>query len=115
MRTVNPWSYVHVTLQPGTSVAQTIPHGWTGTIYVFGGVAHIGPRELRLGDYAVFADDGDAIALANDLPTLDEYRRQIRQRMESSPLMDAPRFARNLESVYRTAWQKWTSESPADR
>jgi redox-sensitive bicupin YhaK (pirin superfamily) len=66
VRTVNPWSYVHVTLQPGASAAQTVPHGWTGTIYVFGGVAHIGPRELRRGDYAVFADDGDAIALSND-------------------------------------------------
>jgi redox-sensitive bicupin YhaK (pirin superfamily) len=66
VHTVNPWSYVHVTLQPGANVAQTVPHGFTGTIYVFGGVATIGTRELRHGDYAVFADDGDTIALANN-------------------------------------------------
>ena len=65
VHTVNPWSYVHVTLQPGAHVAQAVPRGFTGTIYVFGGVATIGTRELRHGDYAVFADDGDAIALAN--------------------------------------------------
>ncbi|GAC1582638.1 MAG: pirin family protein [Candidatus Elarobacter sp.] len=63
---VTPWTYVHVTLAPGARVAQPLPHGWTGTIYVFGGVAAIGARELRHGDYAVFADDGDTIALAND-------------------------------------------------
>jgi redox-sensitive bicupin YhaK (pirin superfamily) len=66
VHTVNPWAYVHVTLQPGARVAQPVPHGFTGTIYVFGGIAAIGTRELRHGDYAVFADDGDTIALAND-------------------------------------------------
>jgi redox-sensitive bicupin YhaK (pirin superfamily) len=66
VHTVTPWTYVHVTLQPGASIAQPVPRGWTGTIYVFEGTAHVGARELTRGDYAVFADDGETIALSND-------------------------------------------------
>ncbi|MBV8579215.1 MAG: pirin family protein [Candidatus Eremiobacteraeota bacterium] len=63
--TVTPWSYVHVTLAPGARVAEPVARGWTATAYVFGGVGHIGAREVRRGDYAIFADDGDVIALRN--------------------------------------------------
>jgi predicted O-linked N-acetylglucosamine transferase (SPINDLY family) len=48
-----------------------------------------------------------AIDLANDLPRLGELRSTLRQRMEQSVLMDGPRFARNMESVYRQAWSRW--------
>ena len=65
VHTVTPWTYVHVTLAPGARVEQPVPRGWTATAYIFGGVGAIGAREVRTGDYAVFADDGDAIALAN--------------------------------------------------
>jgi quercetin 2,3-dioxygenase len=65
VRTVTPWSYVHVTLAPGAEVDQPVPRGWTATAYIFGGVGRIGAREVRRGDYAVFADDGDSIALTN--------------------------------------------------
>ena len=39
--------------------------------------------------------------LANDLPRLNDLRSTLRRRMEQSPLMDAHRFARNIESAYR--------------
>lgn len=68
VRTVTPWSYVHATLAPGTQLAQAVPRDWTATIYVFDGVAASGGRELRRGDYAIFANDGDGIALANPGP-----------------------------------------------
>jgi predicted O-linked N-acetylglucosamine transferase (SPINDLY family) len=42
---------------------------------------------------------------ASDLRGLAELRRGLRHRMEQSPLMDAPRFARNLEALYLTALQ----------
>src|SRR5262249_16026570 len=45
--------------------------------------------------------------LASDLERLREMRRTLRERLRSSPLMDAPRFARNIESAYRTMWQRW--------
>jgi redox-sensitive bicupin YhaK (pirin superfamily) len=65
VHTVTPWSYVHVTLAPGARVEQPVPRGWTATAYVFGGAGSIGTREVRRGDYAVFADDGETIALEN--------------------------------------------------
>ena len=30
-----------------------------------------------------------------------------RSENNSSPLMDAPRFARNVEAAYRSIWQAW--------
>ena len=48
-----------------------------------------------------------ATALANDLPRLVALRSDLRQRMRTSPLMDAPRFARNIEAAYRQMWRKW--------
>lgn len=48
-----------------------------------------------------------AIALASDLPRLNQLRQALRQRMQASPLMDAPRFARNVEAVYRQLWHDW--------
>jgi len=48
-----------------------------------------------------------AVELAGDLPRLTGLRSTLRSRMEKSPLMDAPRFARNIESAYRGMWHKW--------
>jgi len=48
-----------------------------------------------------------AAGLACDLPRLIELRRALRPRMEASPLMDAPRFARNIEAAYRQMWHSW--------
>jgi predicted O-linked N-acetylglucosamine transferase (SPINDLY family) len=48
-----------------------------------------------------------AAALAGDLPRLGELRRTLRGRMQASPLMDAPRFARNIEAAYRQMWRNW--------
>ena len=48
-----------------------------------------------------------AAQLAGDLPRLEDLRRTLRQRMLQSPLMDANRFARNMESVYRQIWRRW--------
>jgi predicted O-linked N-acetylglucosamine transferase (SPINDLY family) len=58
--------------------------------------------------YAQIAAD-----LAGNLPRLAELRRTLRGRMEASPLMDAPRFARNMEAAYRQMWRSWC-EQPAN-
>jgi predicted O-linked N-acetylglucosamine transferase (SPINDLY family) len=52
-----------------------------------------------------------ATDLARDLPRLAELRRTLRARMEASPLMDAPRFARNVESAYRSMWTTWCGQN----
>jgi len=53
-----------------------------------------------------------AVALARDLPRLAELRSTLRHRMERSPLMDAPRFARNIEAAYRQMWRVWCALEP---
>ena len=52
-----------------------------------------------------------AVGLAKDLPRLAEMRRTLRPRMAASPLMDAPRFARNIEAAYRQMWRIWCERS----
>ena len=48
-----------------------------------------------------------ASTLAKDVSRLTEPRSTLRQRMQQSPLMDAPRFARNIEAAYRQMWRTW--------
>ena len=49
--------------------------------------------------------------LAGDLPRLSGLRATLRQRMAQSPLMDAPRFARNMEAAYRQMWRQWCASA----
>jgi protein O-GlcNAc transferase len=48
-----------------------------------------------------------AVKLSGDLPRLQELRSTLRQHMHKSPLMDAPRFAQNIEAAYRGIWHTW--------
>jgi predicted O-linked N-acetylglucosamine transferase (SPINDLY family) len=50
-----------------------------------------------------------AVELAADLSRLSRLRATLRYRMHSSPLMDAPRFTRNMEAAFRTIWRRWCS------
>ena len=50
-----------------------------------------------------------AESLAKDLPRLAELRSTLRDRMKSSVLMDAPRFARQVEQAYRERWRALVS------
>jgi predicted O-linked N-acetylglucosamine transferase (SPINDLY family) len=65
---------------------------------------------IQLGD--LVATDPDqyidiASTLAGDVERLSSLRSTLRDRMLHSPLMDAPRFARNMEKAYRTMWRAW--------
>jgi predicted O-linked N-acetylglucosamine transferase (SPINDLY family) len=59
--------------------------------------------QLDLLELAAHSDEGfvnAAVTIAKDLPRLAVLRQQLRTRLEKSPLMDAARFARNVESAY---------------
>lgn len=71
---------------------------------------------LGLTDLVAFSEDDYvtiATQLARDLPRLAELRATLRPRLQASPLMDAPRFARHLEHACRTLWQRWCARVPA--
>ncbi len=72
--------------------------------------------QLGLPELAAHSD-GDyreaVVALAKDLPRLGALRKQLRSRLQASPLMDAPRFARHIEAAYRGMWRDYcVTEAP---
>jgi protein O-GlcNAc transferase len=58
--------------------------------------------DLAAESDAAFVDK--AVSLAKDIARLGALRRTLRARLERSALMDAPRFAKNIERAYRHAW-----------
>jgi len=56
-----------------------------------------------------------ATELAADLPRLANLRATLRARMLASPLMDAPLFAGNVETAYRSMWRRWCSGQTSTR
>ena len=48
-----------------------------------------------------------AVTLAQSPGRLVQLRGELRRRMLSSPLMNARRFARNVENAYRQMWRQW--------
>jgi predicted O-linked N-acetylglucosamine transferase (SPINDLY family) len=71
----------------------------------------VGLRELVAGTEDEYVHL--AAALAGDVPRLTALRTGLRERMQRSPLMDAPRFARHVEAAYRMAWQRWCATRDA--
>jgi len=47
------------------------------------------------------------VELAGDLPRLAGLRATLRERMRASVLVDAPRYARQIEQAYRQMWEHW--------
>ena len=71
-------------------------------------LSNVGLPELVGHDVSEYASI--ASRLAQDRPRLCELRSTLRSRMQRSPLMDAPRFARGVEAAYRTIWQRFCAQ-----
>jgi predicted O-linked N-acetylglucosamine transferase (SPINDLY family) len=52
-----------------------------------------------------------AVKLADDRERLAALRRGMRERMKSSPLMDAPAAARAFEAAIRQMWHAWCARA----
>jgi predicted O-linked N-acetylglucosamine transferase (SPINDLY family) len=73
---------------------------------------------LGLADLVAWSDDEFvtlAAQLAADQPRLALLRSTLRERMERSSLMDAARFARNVESAYREMWRQWCASGGSNK
>jgi predicted O-linked N-acetylglucosamine transferase (SPINDLY family) len=68
-------------------------------------LSNIGLAELVAHDRATYLSQ--AVGLGNDLPRLRQLRATLRERMQDSPVTDAPRFARSMEAGYRQMWREW--------
>jgi predicted O-linked N-acetylglucosamine transferase (SPINDLY family) len=84
------WMGVPVVTQVGHTVVGRA--GWSQ-------LNNLGLPELAAFDEQAFVDI--SVCLASDLPRLSQLRQTLRARLETSPLMDAKRFARAMESIYR--------------
>jgi protein O-GlcNAc transferase len=92
---------------PVVSLAGKLPVGRAGVTIL----SNTGLPELATASPDQYVNV--AVQLANDRSKLVELRASLRQRLGSSALMDAPRFARNLEAAYRQMWKSWCAS--ADR
>jgi predicted O-linked N-acetylglucosamine transferase (SPINDLY family) len=50
-----------------------------------------------------------ALKLARDPAALANVKARLARNQKTTPLFDSPRFARNLEAVYRAAWTRYES------
>jgi predicted O-linked N-acetylglucosamine transferase (SPINDLY family) len=90
------WMGVPVVSLAGRSAA------WRGGVSIL--------NNLGLGDLVAITLEqyiDVAAKLANDPHRLTTLRSTLRSRMQSSPLMDAPRLTRHIEAAYRTMYQHW--------
>jgi protein O-GlcNAc transferase len=110
---------------PGNGMTTTCDALWMGVpVLTLPGempVSRAGLSLLSAVGLAEFAMNSEedyvrkAAELAGDLPRLAELRATLRARMQASPLMDAPRFARNVEAAYRKMWRAWCNEQSSTR
>jgi protein O-GlcNAc transferase len=71
-------------------------------------------RNLGLAELIARDDDQFvtiAAGLAADLGRLSELRRTLRSRMSASVVLDAPRFAANVQAAYRRMWHEFAGAS----
>ena len=76
-------------------------------------VSHIGESLLHNMDLGTWIADTPedyvekAMVFATDLAALSRLRKSLRNRLLESPICDADRFTRNLETAFREMWREW--------
>jgi len=51
-----------------------------------------------------------ACCMINNIAALEKTRRGLRERMKHSPLCDAQRFGRQLDSAFRRMWHRYVGK-----
>jgi predicted O-linked N-acetylglucosamine transferase (SPINDLY family) len=96
------WMGVPVITCPGETFASR---------HALGHLSNVGLTETIARDHAEYVEH--AVRLAGERSRLAELRAGLRGQMAASPLCDAPRFARNLMTQLRDAWQRRLSPMAA--
>jgi protein O-GlcNAc transferase len=68
-------------------------------------LTHVGLADLAAATQDEYVQT--IVSLARDRDRLAALRATLRDRLRQSPLMDEPRFTRNVERCYREAWVRW--------
>jgi protein O-GlcNAc transferase len=91
---------------PMISLAGNTYHSRQGLMLL----SNVGLGELVAQDHPHYLQI--ALDLARNLPRLAELRATLRQRMEQSPIMDGPGYARRFEAALRSIWIRWCENAP---
>ncbi|NWJ41154.1 MAG: tetratricopeptide repeat protein [Geothrix sp.] len=91
---------------PFVTLASRPPVGRLGT----GMLMNLGLPEWVATSEAEYVEK--ACRFAGDPQGLDELRLGMRKRMQASPLMDGPSFARGVEDAYRYMFDTWLQKHP---
>jgi predicted O-linked N-acetylglucosamine transferase (SPINDLY family) len=83
----------------------TAPRAWPMSRSAASILSAVGLREWIVSSPEDYVDR--AVAAAADVEALRGLRATLRSRMRGSPLMDEPRFARDMEDAYRRVWRTW--------
>jgi len=107
---------------PVSSVAETLYALWMGVpVVTLAGNRAAGRgaasvlNALGLDRWIAQHEEGyvaNAVALAADAALRGSLRQELRQRLAGSALMDAARYARELEKSYRETWRSWCAGRP---
>ncbi len=75
-------------------------------------LTHVGLEHLVARSHEQYVEL--AAGLLGDSNGLACLRRELRSTLESSPVMDAPQFARDLEAAFRKVWRAWCESRPTN-
>jgi len=86
---------------PVVSLAGNTPMGRAGLSLL----TNLGLADLVTQSPAEFVDV--SVGLAADVGRIADLRSTLRERLQQSVLMNAERFAKNVEGQYRQVWRRW--------
>lgn len=87
----------------------TLPGSRPASRQTFSFLSAIGLEQFAAYDTTQYVDI--AAQLAGNPALLTDLRKNLRERLARSPLCDADRFTRNLESAFRTVWKTWCEDT----
>ena len=103
-----PIAFIHFSLAPGAYALHPVPRGWTAIAYAIEGTAKFGPHDASHGALAVFADDGEAVAMQNESDAPAEVLFLAGQPI-GEPIAQYGPFVMNTVAELETAFEDYRS------